>query len=125
MITNLKYRFGRWVNKSKYATPTTDHTPTDTRKRARIIGSVHRIRAQNTYRRDFNEAVSDLIAELQCINYAPATIKTCLQKLARQPAWRTMLEPNLLELSHRPFQSATQNLRTTPTKLYNAARNTE
>jgi hypothetical protein len=89
-------------------------------KKGHIIGSVHRIRDQNTYRHDFNAAISDLIAELQCINYAPATIKTCLQKLARQTMWRTMLEPNLHEFSNPhnviPLRHATQGLRTTPRK---------
>lgn len=90
-------------------------------KKGHIIGSIYRIRTQNTYRRDFNAAVSDLIAELQCINYARATIKTCLQKLARQPVWNTMLEPNLREFAKTPAQPAAQGLRTTPNK--HAARN--
>lgn len=90
-------------------------------KKGHIIGSIHRIRGQNTYRRDFNEAISDLIAELQCINYAPATIKTCLQKLARQKDWNTMLEPNLREFSKHPTQPAAKGLRTTPSKPHDAA----
>ena len=43
-----------------------------------IIGSIHRIRQQNTYRADFTQAIRDLIQELKCIGYGTAMIKKCL-----------------------------------------------
>lgn len=81
-----------------------------------IIGSIHRIRAQNTYRSDFTHAITDLVAELKCINYTSTTIKACLYKLARQESWKTMLDNNLRLLSHRETQPIEANTRTTPIK---------
>lgn len=85
-------------------------------KMGNIIGSVHRIRAQNTYLHDFTEAIHDLIAELKCINYSHATIKKCLYKLARQECWSDMLDNNLRMLSRRTAQPMQARTRTTPVK---------
>jgi hypothetical protein len=68
-------------------------------KLGNIIGSIHRIRTQNTYREDFTEAIGDLALELQCINYSKTTIKKCMYKLARQESWNTMLDDNLKTFS--------------------------
>ena len=88
-------------------------------KTGNIVGSIHRIRAQNTYRRDFTTAIDDLIAELKCINYTDSFIKKCLFRLAKQACWHEMLADNLIPLlrSSRTHQSSPQhNTRTTPKK---------
>ena len=85
-----------------------------------IIGSIHRIRTQCTYRTDFQQAIRDLIQELTCIGYTNTTIKKCLYRLAKQPEWRTMLDGNLADLNRGEktihIRTAGQKTRTTPTK---------
>lgn len=86
-------------------------------KNGNIIGSIHRIRTQNTYRIDFTEALQDLIAELKCINYTTTTIKNCIYKLTRQDEWKTILEPILAELTKTIAKNrVTNKTRTTPKK---------
>jgi hypothetical protein len=81
------------------------HTYTNNHSKiGNIIGSIHRIRTQNTYRHDFSEAIGDLIAELKCINYSHTTIKKCVYKLARQAEWNTMLDTTIHGLARRPRQ---------------------
>lgn len=95
------------------------HTYTNVHSKVgNIIGSVHRIRTQNTYRRDFNEAIQDLIMELNCIGYPTTIIKNCMYKLARQQTWRIMLDETLSQLSKQrplhPYDPA--HTLTTPAK---------
>jgi hypothetical protein len=88
-------------------------------KNGNIIGSIHRIRTQNTYRKDFTEAIEDLIAELRSINYTQTTIKKCIYKLARQKQWKHMLEPILSQLTNTPHTKVANHTRTTPRKYRN------
>jgi hypothetical protein len=90
-------------------------------KNGNIIGSIHRIRTQNTYRKDFTEAVLDLLAELRCINYTDTTIKKCIYKLARQEQWKTMLDQVISTITNNPAErvAQTRKTRTTPKKYRN------
>jgi hypothetical protein len=89
-------------------------------KRGNIIGSIHRIRTQNTYRRDFTQATEDLIAELRCINYTQTTIKKCIYKLTRRPEWKTILQPILAKLTNTPNKITPDKARTTPKRYRHA-----
>ena len=82
-----------------------------------IIGSVHRIRNQCTYRTDFNEAVLDLADELMTIGYTRTMICACLYKMTRTTEWKTMLSDVISELTHKKeHNKAGLGVRTTPTK---------
>lgn len=86
-------------------------------KTGNIIGSIHRIRTQNTYRKDFTEAIGDLILELQGINYTRNTIKKCIYRLAKQDAWRTMLDETITNLTgSKRKTSVGSHTRTSPNK---------
>jgi hypothetical protein len=115
--TSVYEGFQKKVRYPNMRTYTNQHT-----KIGNIIGSVHRIRTQNTYRADFNMAIEDLIAELKCINYTPNMIKKCIYRLARQEDWKTMLSTNLHTLTNtlrKPLHihlKRFSKVRTTPLK---------
>jgi hypothetical protein len=114
--TSIHEGYQKKVRYPDMYTYTNQHT-----KIGNIIGSIHRIRTQNTYREDFNEAMEDLILELQCIHYSPTMIKKCIYKLARQESWKIMLNSNIRTLTqhlkpHNTNTNTHSKVRTTPNK---------
>jgi DNA-binding transcriptional regulator YhcF (GntR family) len=82
-------------------------------KHGNIIGSIHRIREQNTFREHFTESIIDFINELRSIGYKKHTVKKCFYKLARQDKWAVMLKDSIRELSQQNWPTATSTAKQT------------
>jgi uncharacterized protein (UPF0335 family) len=94
-------------------------------KTGNIIGSIHRLREQNTYRNHFSNCIIDLAKELKCIGYSTQIIKKCLYRLNKQDDWKIMMRSSIARIlqkkilknlpTNRP--DPTEATRTTPSKV--------
>ena len=86
-------------------------------KTGNIIGTLHRLRNQNTYRKDFTAATHDFIAELQSIGYPSAMIKKCIYRMTHKEGWRQLLADVTSTWTRKYKRTSTTNrTRTTPKK---------